>query len=272
MQRILALFSLVPVLRGFLALLVSGAGFPICGVMVLRLDLVPLRYMLMHGVILGGAIALAANIPVVPAVVVVNVLLVLLMLFSSKRTNFSFGGTSAAAMVFSMAIASLITNIFDVPAKDSLSLLWGSPFALSIWDLVSLVLLSALLVLYVVLNFRNILSLFFNTEIAESSGIKVQFHYVVMVMIIALTVALSMKFLGAFMVDSLLILPVLISVKMQKLSGRGGIKRLFLQSSLVGFMFSLFGYVLAVSLDLPPGAVIAFVSGLVFIIVNFVKK
>lgn len=272
MQKLLALFSLLPVLRGFLALLVSGAAFPVCGVMVLRLDLVPLRYMLMHGVILGGAIALAANIPVVPSVVIVNILLVIFMLFSSKRTNFAFSGTSAAAMVFSMALASLITHIFDVPAKDSLGLLWGSPFALATTDLVSLVVLALLLILYVVLNFRNILSLFFNTEIARASGIKVQFHYVVMVLLIALVVAFSMKFLGAFMVDSLLILPVLISVKLQKITGRGGIKRLFMQSGAVGFAFSFLGYVLAVALDFPPAATIAFLSGIVFIVVNMIKR
>ena len=52
-EKFLLLFSLAPILRGFIAMIVSGAAFPLCGVMVLRLNLVPMSYMLMHGVILG---------------------------------------------------------------------------------------------------------------------------------------------------------------------------------------------------------------------------
>lgn len=272
MQKLATLFLLAPVLRGFIALAISGAAFPVCGVMILRLDLVPLRYMLMHGVILGGAIALAANIPLVPAVITVNLLLVLLMFLFSRNSGFSFSGTSAATMVFSMALASLITHIFGVPAKDSLSLLWGSPFTISAADLTALAFLSAVLILYVVLNFRNILSLFFDTEISEANGIRIKRHYVIMVLMVALVVAFSMKFLGAFMVDSLLILPVLISVKFQKITGRGGIKKLFLQSGITGFLFASFGYILAIMLDFPPGATIAFLSGVVYIAASLWRK
>ncbi|MBQ5569746.1 MAG: metal ABC transporter permease, partial [Treponema sp.] len=70
--RISLLFSLAPVLRGFLAMVISGACFPLCGVMVLRLNLIPLRYMLMHGVIFGGALSLAVNLPLVPLTIFVN--------------------------------------------------------------------------------------------------------------------------------------------------------------------------------------------------------
>ena len=66
MDRLLLLFSLAPVMKGFIAMSISGAVFPLCGVMVLRLNLVPMRYMLMHGVILGGAIAMALNVPLLP--------------------------------------------------------------------------------------------------------------------------------------------------------------------------------------------------------------
>ena len=72
MDRLLPIFMLPPVFRGGIALIVSGACFPLCGVMVLRLQLVPLRYMLMHGVILGGALALAFSLPVVPVILAVN--------------------------------------------------------------------------------------------------------------------------------------------------------------------------------------------------------
>ena len=79
LEKLALLFSLAPVLKGFIAMSISGAVFPFCGVMVLRLNLVPMRYMLMHGVILGGAIAMALELPLLPITVAVNLILVFMM-------------------------------------------------------------------------------------------------------------------------------------------------------------------------------------------------
>lgn len=273
MDRLLMLFSLAPIFRGFIAMVISGAAFPLCGVMVLRLNLVPLRYMLMHGVILGGAIALAANLPLVPVIIVINILLVFAMLLFTRNSDFGFSGGSAATMVLSMAIASIITHVKDVPAKDTLSLLWGSPFALTQSDIFVLLGLATILVLYIILNYKNILSLFFNQEVAKSMGLKVQFHYTVMVLLIALVVALAMQLLGAFLIDSLLILPVLsASAFMNCMKKTTGIKKLFVLSSICGFIFSVLGYVLAVAINWPPAGTIAIVSGLGYLVSILASK
>lgn len=273
MDRLILLFSLAPILRGFIAMIISGATFPLCGVMVLRLNLVPLRYMLMHGVILGGAIALAANLPLVPVIVLINILLVLLMLVFNHNSDFGFNGASAATMVLSMSIASIITHVKDVPSKDTLSLLWGSPFALKQSDVVVLFILALVLVLYIVLNYKNILALFFNKEVAKSMGLKVQLHYTVMVLLIALVVALAMQLLGAFLIDALLILPVLCSSSFMSFSKTNkGIKKLFILSSISGFVFSTIGYLLAVVINWPPAGTIAIVSGVVYLITLLFSK
>ena len=263
-NRLLLLFTLAPILRGFIAMMISGITFPLCGVMVLRMNLIPLRYMLMHGVILGGAISLAMSLPLLPVTIIINILLVLLLLFFSRNQGQGFGSASAAAMVLSMALASLIMHVKDVPAKDTLNLMWGSPFALLPADLIILGGMGILLIIYIVLNFKTITALFFNQEIAASLGIRVKLNYTIMVMIIALVVALAMKLLGAFLIDSLLILPVLgaDALNLKKF----GIKKLFIFSSLNGFTISLLGYILAVAVNWPPAATISLLAGLLYII------
>lgn len=111
MDRLAVLFSLAPVSRGFLAMAISGFSFPICGLMVLRMNLVMMRYMLMHGVILGGALSLAMNLPVVPVSFGVNLLLILTMIFFNKNNTVDFSGGSAASMILSIAFSSLIMHI-----------------------------------------------------------------------------------------------------------------------------------------------------------------
>lgn len=270
-NRLLLIFSLAPIFRGFIALCLSGAAFPLCGIMVLRLNLVTMRYMLMHGVILGGAISLAANLPLIPATIFVNLLLVLFMFFAAKDRSFGFSGETTAAMIFSMAFASIIMHITNVPAKDTLSLLWGSPFVLSKSDLTILILCCIGLTLYIILNFKIILSLFFNIELAQSFGINVKAHYSIMVLIIAIVVSIAMKLLGAFLVDSLLILPVLIS-SISDVKKSGGIKRLFIKSSILGFVFAVSGYITAVLINWPPAATISFFAGIVYILLSIIFK
>lgn len=275
MKHIFSLLSLAPVLRGCIALVVSGACFPLCGVMVLQLDLIPLRYMLMHGVILGGAIALASHLPLVPVIAVINVFLVLYMLLL-KKTSGGFSGASAGVMVLSMALASVITHITDVPAKDTLNLLWGSPFALTLVNVITVVALALVLILYVMLNYKNMMPLFFNKDVALAMGINVHFHYTVMVLLIALVVAVAMQLLGAFLIDSLLILPVLCASAFLSLTkSLRGIKILFCASCLVGFVFSSGGFFVSLAFDTPPAATIALLTGLfytVLTVINFYRK
>ena len=272
MDRLILLFSLAPVMKGFIAMGISGAAFPLCGVMVLRLNLVPMRYMLMHGVILGGAIAMALNVPLLPVTITVNLILVFMMLMmTNDGTGRNFGGTSAATMVLSMALASLIMHAADVPAKDTLDLLWGSPFALSLLDIASLCALSLILFLYVILNFRNIKNLFFSKEISMSLGIKVRLHNAVMVIMIASVVAVAMKLLGAFLIDSLLILPVMCATPFLKKFKKNGIRALFIGSSITGFSLSVAGYIIAVAADFPPAGTISLLAGILFFIGRIIK-
>ncbi len=272
MKHILSLLSLAPVLRGFIALIVSGTCFPLCGVMVLQLDLIPLRYMLMHGVILGGAIALACQLPLVPVIVIINIVLVLYMLLF-KKTSGGFSGASAGVMVLSIALASVITHVADVPAKDTLNLLWGSPFALTVTNQITVCALALLLVVYVTFNYKNMMPLFFNTDVARAMGINVHFHYTVMVMLIALVVSVSMQLLGAFLIDALLILPVLCASSFLSLTkSLRGIKKLFAFSSVIGFIFSFGGFFISLALDTPPAATIALMTGLLYTVLTLIVR
>ncbi|MCH5291304.1 MAG: metal ABC transporter permease [Treponema sp.] len=262
------LFMLAPITRGLCAMVLSGLCFPLCGVMVLRLNMMNLRFLLMHGVLLGGAVALALQLPTVPVTIAVNLVLVAVLLFSAQKSQTGFGGASSATMVISMAAASLIMHVTDVPAKDTLDLLWGSPFALSNVDLLALGTLFALVVLYFITHFKTILAIFYNRDIARSLGISVHVHYTLMVVLVALVVAVAMKLLGAFLIDALLILPVLVAEC-------HGIQKLCLRSALTGLSSAIAGYTLAVAFNLPPGATIAGTAAILYgtrKLLNFIQN
>jgi zinc transport system permease protein len=170
-------------------------------------------------------------------------------------------------MVFTMGLASLLMHTFNVPAKDSLQLLWGSPFALSYLDLTILAILTITVILYLILNFNNIVSIFFDKSIARSLGVKVELNYNFMVIIIALCVALAMRLIGALLIDALLILPVLIATRVSKAT-----KSLFMYSSVFGFILSISGFFTTLYFNLPLSATIAIIAVALYIVISIIKN
>lgn len=259
MDRLLFLFTLRPIVYGLIGMAVSGIGFPLAGVIIVRNGLIPMRYMLMHGVILGGVFSIALGLPLFPVVAALNLALVALMIAMNWDGRTSLSTASTAMMVFTMGLASMIGHVFDVPAKDTLEILWGSPFALLTSDLVILCILSVLLVVYVLVFFRPVSMLFFDHDIASSSGVNVRFHNSLMLIITALTVSVAMKLLGALLIDALVVLPVLGASRNAK-----SLKAMFIGSSVTGFVLSVTGYFISLIFNLPVSGVLAVLAAAVY--------
>ncbi len=270
MQRIISLLALKPILYGLIGMIISGISFPVAGVIVVQNGLIPMRYMLMHGVILGGIAAVVLDIPMLLAVIPLNVILVLIMVRLNKEGR-TLSVSSTAMMVCTMGLASLVSHIFDVPAKDTLEVLWGSPFALTRMDLILLTILGVLSISYVAIFFRPITMLFFDKDIALSMKVPVRAHNTVMVLITALIVSVAMRVLGALLIDALLVLPVVAVNKNAK-----SLKQLFFQSSVTGLVLSVAGYLLALLWNLPVSGTLALLAVATFFLNSlfnfFLKK
>ena len=261
MEELVKLLALKPILYGLIGMLISGISFPLAGVVIVRNSLIPMRFMLMHGVILGGIFSIGLNLPLIPVVILINLILVLIMSLLNKDKSINLSTVSTAMMVFTMGIASMLSHIFDVPAKDTLELLWGSPFSLTKSDLFILIFLSLVIVIYIIVFFRQISMIFFDCDIATSMGINVKIHNFVMLLVTALIISVAMKMIGALLIDTLVILPVVCATKTAK-----GLKDLFIRSSVMGFVISLIGYFCSLIFNLPVSGIMAILSVFLFLI------
>lgn len=266
MEDLLYMLTLKPIYFGLIGMILSGISFPITGVIIVQNNLIPMRYMLMHGIILGGIFSIAFNLPLLPLVIFLNVILVFLMLVFQKDKKNSMGTSSTAMMVITMGLASLLSHIFDVPAKDTLELLWGSPFALTNFDLIILGILSILIIGYITLFFKPVSMCFFDNDIAKSAGVNTTFHNSLMIFFVALIISVAMKMVGALLIDALVILPVLSANQRAK-----SLKNLFIRSSLFGLILSLGGYFISLIFDLPVSGVIAVLAAAIYITEKLLK-
>jgi zinc transport system permease protein len=263
----LELFSYTPVMKGFIVLILTGFAFPITGVYLLRMNLLPLRFMLMHGAILGGALSLAMEVNPFAGTLVINLLLVLLMTRMSRTLKADPGQLSAFFMVVSISLAFIFIYKFQVPAKDTLSLMWGSLYTLNEFEFVGTLVFSAMLILFQALFRHQLRAVFFDADIARTSGVNESGFYYAIILITAVTVAAAMKLIGALLLDALLLLPALIASYHAK-SYRG----MVLWSSFWGGLFATVGFLLSLVLELPASSTIAIFASCVFFVLIITHK
>jgi zinc transport system permease protein len=263
----LELLTYPPVIRGFVVLMFSGITFPITGVYLLRMNLLPLRFMLMHGALLGGAIALAFQINPFWTTMAVNLLLVWFMIRAARGLKADAGFISIFIMVAAIGLAFVFISLFDVQAKDTMGLLWGSIFTINDKQAVGFAAIALLIVGFHFIGYRQLKAVFFDPVIAYSSGVNEKAFYNVVVLLTALTVAVAMKIIGALLIDAVIILPALIATLHAK-SFRGVVA----WASIWGGVFSFAGFFVSYWARIPASSAIALIATFVFICVYFGKR
>jgi len=250
--ELLSVLSYPPILWGGIILIVSGIVFPVSGIFILRLNLVPLRFVMMHGALLGGALALWLGFSPLPLVVGVNLFLIgTLSRWGGgigNRESLAMQGSKASTflMVTTIALAFLVIYKANVPAKDTLALLWGSIYALDRVDIWSFLGIAGCNALYIIRWHREILAVLYDREIAQTSGVPTSFHVAFIIVLAGLTVSLAMRFLGALLVDAVVLLPALIGLSLGR-SVRGS----FRIASLSGGISAFLGFLAGVLVDIP---------------------
>jgi zinc transport system permease protein len=253
----LSILALPPILRGFLVLLIAGSLFPLAGVFVVRLNLITLRFMLMHGTLLGGAVALAIGVDPLVLGIAVNAALILVVARLHQRTGQNLGHLVTFFMVLTIGLAFAVIYKANVPAKDTLSILWGNLYALSNAEAIATAVFAAGVTLFVLTQFRRLKALLFDREIAFSSGVHTEFLYNTVLILVGLTVAFAMNLIGALLLDALLILPAVLASFLAH-STRG----LFILSAVAGLTSSVVGFFVSVAVDIPASSGVTIVAAL----------
>lgn len=264
---VLEILTLTPILKGLIVITIAGLTFPLAGVYLFRLNLLPMRFMLMHGAILGGSMALAFQINPFWTTIGVNLLLVLFMTRSSLILKMDLGQISMFFMVITISLAFIFIYKFNVPAKDTLTLLWGNLYVLSWVEVAGISLFSLSLVAFQYYFRNHLRALFFDREIAFTSGFNESLLYYVVVIVVAITVALAMKLIGALLLDAILLLPpVVASFHAKSLRG------MIFGSVMWGGVFATGGFLLSIAIDIPASSAVAALACLVFIVMYLTRK
>lgn len=255
MSDLLALLSLPPVFRGLIALAVCGFFLPVAGVAIVALNIYPLRFTIMHTALLGLAVGQWLGMPPVT----VAILLCAAMgagLGAASRCPRNAAAAMGFLMPVAIAVAFLVLAAAGVHAADAFALLWGSVLVTSWSDVGLLAAIGSAMLGLAILGRRKLTLYLLDPEIAWTSGVDTRSLGILLVTVLAVAMAASVRLTGALLVDAVTILPALTARAVA--TSLSSMMALAMAAGLAG---NLLGFALALVLDAPPGPILVLTAG-----------
>lgn len=162
---------------------------------------------LSHSAIFGVALGIMFNLNPYLAILCLVVVLALILVWLENHTRFAVDTLLGIIAHTSLSLGVVTIGLLGNIRVDLINYLFGDLLSISYTD-IYLVALGVLIVLGVLCyQWKALLSTTISPELAQIEGINVKRTRLILMLLTAITIALSMKFVGALIITALLIIP-----------------------------------------------------------------
>ncbi|MFA0311213.1 hypothetical protein BH581_07350 [Vibrio splendidus] len=162
---------------------------------------------LAHASLMGLALGFLFNINLYFALLICCLMLAVLLVTLQKQklvaTDTLLGILAHSALSLGLVAVSFLDNI----RVDLMSYLFGDLLAVSPTDLVFIYAGAAVIGLVLAIFWRPLLSTTVNEDLAAVDGINIDLMRLILMLLVGIVIAVGMKFVGALIMTSLLIIP-----------------------------------------------------------------
>ncbi len=246
----------------FIAVLASVSGTFV----VLR------RYSLMsetlaHSALVGVAVGLVAGYN--PLWIAVIAAIGAAWLIEYLRSAFSLYSDAILAIMLSgsLAIAVIIVSLGGAFNNSLFSYLFGSILSVTNEDVLTIMIFGSFSLVFLLLFSKELYFIAYDEEVAKASGIKVRFLNFLLVTVVAIIIALSIRVVGSLLIGALMVIPTVAALQY-----RVGFRNTMLISLFFAVFSVIFGMSLSYYYSLPSGATIVLSIIIIFIISLIINK
>jgi zinc transport system permease protein len=219
---------------------------------------------LAHSALLGIAIGLITNSNPQLSIIITCLLFAFMLTLLDRRPSLSTDTLLGILAHSSLALGVVVLALADSIRVDLEAYLFGALLTISTTDLVW-VLGIVLFVAVVFYKFWNdFLSITVHQELAEIEGINIAKMNLILLLLIALVIAVSMKIVGVLLITSLLIVPPAAARQLSKNPEEMAVK-----ASIIGVISVVLGIFSSFYLDVPVGPTIVVVATVIFLLLYF---
>ena len=251
--------------------LISGISIAIlCS--VIGLFLVLRRYSLFGDAIAHssfGGIALGLLAGVYPLWTAYGVSIISALIITKIKDRYNISGDASIAVLLSSGIAAglVIISFSGGFTIDIFSFLFGSILLVSINDTVLILALTGVILIVILLLYRQILYSTFNEEQAKVSGVPVEKINYLIIFMAGITVVTSIQLVGVLLISALFVIPNITAI----MYGKG-----FKQTAIISMSFSVFsvvaGILISYVFDITPAGTIVLLSVAILAITMGIKS
>lgn len=247
--------------RAFIAGIIIAVLASISGTFVVLRRYSLIGETLSHSALLGVAVGLVAEFnPLWSAVLFA---LFAAWLIEYLRSAFSLYSDAVLAILLSGSLASavIIVSLGGAFNNSLFSYLFGSILAVSSDDIVVIAVFGAISLFLLLLFSKEFYFIAYDEEVAKTSGIKVDFLNLLLVSIVAIIIALSIRVVGSLLISALMIIPTIAALQF-----RVGFLKTVLISLCIALLSVFSGMTLSFHFSLPSGATIVLCVLFIFIL------
>ncbi|MCK4974795.1 MAG: metal ABC transporter permease, partial [Sulfurimonas sp.] len=214
------------------------------------------RYALMsetlaHSALVGVAVGLVAGYN--PLWMAVIVAVISAWLIEYLRSSFAIYSDAILSILLSgsLAVAIIIVSLGGAFNNSLFSYLFGSILSVSNEDVVTILIFGSISLALLIAFSRELYFIAYDEEVAKTSGIRVKFLNFLLVTVVAIIIALSIRVVGSLLIGALMVIPTVAALQY-----RVG----FLHTVLISLFIALFSVVAGMTFSfyfsLPSGATI----------------
>lgn len=251
------------IIKSYIVGIAVGVSASFLGVFVILRRMALVGDALSHVALPGMAIAILLNInPFIGAIVFLFFAVFGIVLIEKQ------GILSVESLVGVFFTAALAIGTLLMPNIETLiESLFGEITKLNNFDVLQAVILGLSVIVITTYMLPKFSKLILSSDIAHSEGINVQFVELLFLLLLAVTVAIGIKIIGALLIGALVIIPASAAKNVSV-----NFKQMIAVSIVIGTGSIITGLILSSSLKLPPGPVVVIINSVFFLLSLLIHK
>jgi len=185
----------------------------------------------------------------------------------TQKTKLGEDATIGILWAMGMALGTIFIGLAPGYAPDLFSYLFGNILTVKFTDIILMIILDAVIVIAVLALFKEFFSISFDEEFSTIVGIPVKVLHLLLLCLIAITIAVLIRVVGIILVIALLTIPATLARQFTY-----DLKKMMALATLFGIVFTYAGLWLSYVLDVASGATIILLSGTVLFVYLGISK
>jgi zinc transport system permease protein len=218
---------------------------------------------LAHASMLAAVISVIAGVPILYAGII-NTLLFVIIVFKLKSesgNNAAIGLTSSIMISIALILSYIFPGYFNFT-----SLLFGDIISTDVNDALILCTILAIVIIFFVSFYRNLILIILSKDLAHSRGVKVKMLEFLFLSILSFAVLATIKIVGVLLVTSIILIPAMVA----SLISSSPLKMIII-AIFIAQLMNLCGIILSFYADMPLAPIIILCGGLLYVLC-FISK